>query len=91
MEAAYLARLYAVEDRVRGLTGEERLELRKRLSGPVVENLNRYLLKIRNEVLPKSPAARAPSGCGSMATSGPNGSWRKRGSPIKPWTTDSAP
>jgi hypothetical protein len=54
-----IGRLYAVEDRARGLTGEERLELRKRLSGPVVGKLNRYLLKIRDEVLPKSLAARA--------------------------------
>jgi hypothetical protein len=54
-----IARLYAVEDRARGLTGKQRMELRKQLSGPVVEKLNRYLLKIRDEVLPKSPAARA--------------------------------
>jgi hypothetical protein len=54
-----IARLYAVEDRARGLSGEERLGLRKRLSSPVVEKLNQYLLKIRDEVLPKSPAARA--------------------------------
>jgi transposase len=54
-----IARLYAVEDRGRGLTGQQRLELRRRLSGPVMEKLNRYLLKIRDEVLPKSPAARA--------------------------------
>jgi transposase len=54
-----IARLYAVEDRARGLSGEERLGLRKRLSSPVVEKLNQYLLQIRDEVLPKSPAARA--------------------------------
>ena len=54
-----IARLYAVEDRARGLSGEERLVLRKRLSSPVVEKLNQYLLQIRDEVLPKSPAARA--------------------------------
>jgi hypothetical protein len=29
------------------------------LSSPVVEKLSQYLLKIRDEVLPKSPAARA--------------------------------
>src|SRR5580700_10481279 len=54
-----IARLYAVEDRARGLSGEERLGLRKRLSAPVIEKLNQYLLEIRDEVLPKSPAAQA--------------------------------
>ena len=54
-----IARLYEVEDRARGLTGEERLKLRNRLSAPVVETLNKYLLRIRDEVLPKSPAATA--------------------------------
>jgi transposase len=54
-----IGRLYEVEDRARGLTGEERLKLRNRLSAPVVEKLNQYLLRIRDEVLPKSPAARA--------------------------------
>ncbi len=54
-----IGRLYAVEDRAGGLTGEQRLELRKRLSAPVVEKLHKYLLKTRDEVLPKSPAARA--------------------------------
>ena len=54
-----IARLYAVEDRAKGLTGEERCELRQRLSAPVTEKLHQYLLEIREEVLPKSPAARA--------------------------------
>jgi transposase len=54
-----IARVYAVEDRARGLRGEERLELRKRLSAPVMKKLHQYLLEIRDEVLPKSPAARA--------------------------------
>ena len=54
-----IGRLYAVEDRARGLSGEERLELRKRLSVPVMDKLKQYLLKIREEVLPKSPAFRA--------------------------------
>jgi hypothetical protein len=48
-----------VEDRARGLTGEERLALRRRLSAPVMERLHRYLVGIQPEVLPKSPAARA--------------------------------
>jgi transposase len=54
-----IARLYEVEDRARGLTGEQRLALRKRLSAPVVEKLKKYLDTIREEVLPKSPAAKA--------------------------------
>ncbi len=54
-----IGRVYAVEDRAKGLTGEERLELRKRLSAPVMEKLHQYLLQLRDEVLPKSPAARA--------------------------------
>ncbi len=54
-----IGRVYAVEDRARGLTGEERLELRRRLSAPVMEKLHKYLLDIQGEVLPKSPAARA--------------------------------
>lgn len=54
-----IARLYAVEDRARNLSGAERLELRKRLSAPVVEKLHQYLLKIREQVLPKSPVAAA--------------------------------
>lgn len=54
-----IARLYWVEDRAKGLAGEERLALRKRLSAPVMVKLLKYLLEIRDEVLPKSPAARA--------------------------------
>jgi len=58
--ALYLiARVYAVEDRAREFTGAERLELRKRLSAPVMEKLHQHLLEIRAEVLPKSPAASA--------------------------------
>src|SRR5216684_2142646 len=59
-QALYLiARLYNVEDRAKGLTGEERLALRKRLSAPVMAKLHKYLLEIRDEVLPKSPGATA--------------------------------
>jgi hypothetical protein len=54
-----IARLYGVEDRARELSAEERLALRQRLSAPVMTKLHVYLLKIREEVLPKSPAARA--------------------------------
>lgn len=54
-----IGRLYEVEERARGLSGEERLALRRRLSSPAVQKLEKYLLKLRDEVLPKSPAARA--------------------------------
>jgi hypothetical protein len=54
-----IARLYAVEDRAKGLTGEERLALRRQLSAPLMAKLHAYLLEIREDVLPKSPAARA--------------------------------
>jgi transposase len=54
-----IARLYSVEDRARGLTAAQTLALRQRLSAPVMQKLHQYLLRIRDEVLPKSPAARA--------------------------------
>jgi hypothetical protein len=54
-----IARLYAVEDRAKGLLGEERLALRQQLSAPLMEKLSQYLHEIQEEVLPKSPAARA--------------------------------
>ena len=54
-----IARLYAVEDRAQGLTAAERLALRKRLSAPVMAKLHKYLLELRDQVLPKSPAASA--------------------------------
>lgn len=54
-----IARLYRVEDRAKGLSGQERLALRQRLSAPVMRKLHKYLLEIRAEVLPKSPGARA--------------------------------
>jgi hypothetical protein len=54
-----IARLYSVEDRARTLSAEERLGLRQRLSAPLVAKLRVYLLRIREEILPKSPAARA--------------------------------
>ena len=58
--ALYLiARVYSVENRAHGLSGEERLELRQRLSEPLMDKLHQYLLEIREEVLPKSPEARA--------------------------------
>ena len=54
-----IARLYGVEDRARGLSAEERFALRQRLSAPVMAKLHAYLLRLREEVLPRSPAARA--------------------------------
>jgi transposase len=54
-----IGRLYAVEDCAKGVGAEERLALRKRLSAPVMAKLNKYLLKIQDEVLPKSPAGKA--------------------------------
>jgi hypothetical protein len=48
-----------VEDRAQGLGAEERRALRQRLSAPVMAKLNQYLRKIRDEVLPKSPAGKA--------------------------------
>lgn len=54
-----IAKLYRVEDRAKGLSAEERLALRQRLSAPVMAKLHAYLLRIGEEVLPKSPGARA--------------------------------
>jgi transposase len=54
-----IARVYSVEDRAKGLTGEEWLALRKKLSTALMAKLNQYLLEIRDEILPKSPAGRA--------------------------------
>jgi transposase len=54
-----IAKLYGVEDRAKGLSAEERLALRQRLSAPVMAKLHAYLLRIGEEVLPKSPCARA--------------------------------
>ena len=54
-----IARLYAVEDRAKGLAGEERLAVRKQLSAPVIAKLHQYMLEIHDEVLPKSPAGKA--------------------------------
>jgi transposase len=56
-----IARLYAVEDRAKtlALSGEQRLALRKRLSARLMERLHKYLLELKQDVLPKSPAAAA--------------------------------
>src|SRR5262245_49558908 len=54
-----IGRLYGVEERARDFTPDERLALRQRLSAPGMEKLRGYLEKMRGELLPKSPGARA--------------------------------
>lgn len=56
-----IGRLYAVEENARrlGLTAEQRLELRRRVSAPAMEKLHGYLLQLRQQVLPKSPSGAA--------------------------------
>ena len=58
-----IAQLYAVEKvaRERELRGEGRRILREQGSMPVLEQLQAYLLRIREEVLPKSVAGQAVS------------------------------
>ena len=60
---AYIAQLYAVEKRARrsGVEGEELRLLREQASRPVLTQLHEYLLKIRDQVLPKSEAGQAVS------------------------------
>jgi len=58
---AFIAQLYAVEKTARqaGIVGEDLRLLRQRGAAPVLIELHEYLLKIREEVLPKSPAGQA--------------------------------
>jgi len=58
---AYIAQLYAVEKRARqsSVLGEDLRLLREQASLPVLAQLHEYLLKIRDEVLPKSAAGTA--------------------------------
>ena len=60
---AYIAQLYAVEKRARrsGVEAEALRLLREQASQPVLERLHEYLLKIRDQVLPKSEAGQAVS------------------------------
>jgi transposase len=60
---AYIAQLYAVEKRARrsGVEGEELRLLREQASQPVLTQLHEYLLKIRDQMLPKSEAGQAVS------------------------------
>jgi len=56
-----IARVYAVEDRAKALalSGEQRLAVRKRVSARLLERLHKYLRELKQDVLPKSPAAAA--------------------------------
>jgi len=58
---AYIAQLYAVEKRARrsGIEGDALRLLRQQASVPVLAQLHEYLLKIQDEVLPKSEAGQA--------------------------------
>src|SRR5271168_1719281 len=59
----YISQLYAVEKRARrsGVEGEQLRFLREQASRPVLTTLHEYLLKIRDQVLPKSEAGQAVS------------------------------
>ena len=56
-----IARLYRVEERAKALSlsAEQRLRLRQRVSSRLIDKLHRYLLKLQQEVLPKSPSGAA--------------------------------
>jgi transposase len=58
---AQIAKLYGVEKtaRQRGISGEARRILREQGSKPVLDQVHQYLLKIGNELLPKSAAGKA--------------------------------
>lgn len=60
---AYIAQLYAVEKRARQgrLQGEDLRLLRDQASRPVAEQLHLYLLRINEQLLPKSDAGQAVS------------------------------
>jgi hypothetical protein len=58
---AYIAELYRVEKRARqsAIKGDDLRLLREQASAPVLTQLHEYLLKARDEVLPKSEAGQA--------------------------------
>jgi hypothetical protein len=58
-----IARLYAVEDRAKALSlsPAQRLALRQRVSSRIIGKVEKYLLKLQQEVLPKSPSGAAVS------------------------------
>lgn len=51
--------LYQIEETARAFSAADRLALRQRRSKPLMQKLRSYFQRIRDEVLPKSPAARA--------------------------------
>jgi hypothetical protein len=54
-----IAQLYRVEKRARPMAAEDRLELRRRESRPLLNKVHDYLLEIEAELLPRSPEGRA--------------------------------
>ena len=54
-----IAQLYRVEGAARSLTAEDRLRLRQLQSRPLLDKLQKYLLEMQTDILPKSPAGRA--------------------------------
>lgn len=56
-----IARLYRVEERAKALSlsAEQRLKLRQQVSSRLIDKLHRYLLKLQQEVLPKSSSGAA--------------------------------
>jgi len=60
---AYIAQLYAVEKRARqsSIQGDDLRLLREQGARPVLEQLHSYLLKISDQLLPKSDAGQAVS------------------------------
>jgi transposase len=56
---AQIARLYAMERQGKGMDREERRLLREHGARPVLAELHAYLLGVKDQVLPKSPAGQA--------------------------------
>jgi hypothetical protein len=54
-----IGQLYRVENQARSVTADERLQLRRLESRPILDKLHGYLIEIEAEVLPKSPEGRA--------------------------------
>ena len=54
-----ISKLYDVEEKARSFTPKDRLAIRQRLSRPVLEDIHEYLIELRGQVLPKSPAGAA--------------------------------
>lgn len=56
-----IARLYAVEERAKtlSLSAEQRFALRQRISARLITKLHKYLLRLQQTVLPKSPSGTA--------------------------------